>query len=364
MARMARGLACTAVLSSVAGCCLVGASRRRVRRSTDLSGPDAAQWRGYMTIGGIGQYVQVRGHDRHNPVVLWVHGGPGYPLTYLSRHYQQGLEERYTVATWEQRGSGRTHRHGRGTTQPELTLELLLSDMDELVDRLRSEYGRGRVVLLGQSWGTVLATEYLQRHPGKVSAYIGTGQVVDFKQGKIEAAHAATALSDRQTAMRLEEDARSFAQTESVDDMDAIRLERMVVDSLKPLRGDRELSGMQQLWFGLTSPDFTMQDLRWLLAASDSERIIRSQRELVNYMYYRYRLADITIPDTIPVCFIQGQSDWITPSMMVRDLCRSMPNHDRRYIEIAGAGHTPFLDNPTAFNIQATRFLDTYRTDL
>lgn len=60
----------------------------------------------YIKIGGIEQFLQIRGEDRGNPVILWPHGGPGFPLTYLTYYYQSGLEKDYTIACWEQRGCG------------------------------------------------------------------------------------------------------------------------------------------------------------------------------------------------------------------------------------------------------------------
>ena len=47
----------------------------------------------YITINGIEQYLQIRGEDRNNPIILWLHGGPGFPLTYLTYYYQTALEK-------------------------------------------------------------------------------------------------------------------------------------------------------------------------------------------------------------------------------------------------------------------------------
>lgn len=136
----------------------------------------------YITIGGIEQYLQIRGEDRDNPIILWLHGGPGFPLTYLTYYYQPALEKDYTIACWEQRGCGRTFYRNKGGGN--LTIEQLLADTDEVIDYLRERFGQEKIIIIGQSWGTVLGMDYINIHPEKVAAYIGVGQVTNFSQGK------------------------------------------------------------------------------------------------------------------------------------------------------------------------------------
>ena len=143
----------------------------------------------YVEIGGIEQYLQIRGEDQDNPIVLWLHGGPGFPLAYLSCYYQKDLEADYTIVCWEQRGCGRTYY--KNNDSGELTTDRLVADMDELVDYLCERFQKDKIIIMGQSWGTVLGVKYLNENPQKVAAYIGIGQVTEFKQGKIYSAQAA-----------------------------------------------------------------------------------------------------------------------------------------------------------------------------
>lgn len=165
------------------------AARFRNAALTRITAAQGVQENAYITLGSIEQYVQIRGEDRRNPVILWLHGGPGFPLTYMTGHYQTELEHDYTIAVWEQRGCGRTLYHNPDASNP--TVDQLLSDLDELVDYLRKRFDRRTIILVGQSWGTVLATDYIHRHPRKIAAYIGVGQITDFLSGKILAAQQA-----------------------------------------------------------------------------------------------------------------------------------------------------------------------------
>ena len=122
---------------------------------------DGVQEAAYLPIGGIEQYIRVRGRSRANPVLLVLHGGPGSTLGATACRWQGALEAAFTVVHWDQRGSGNTYY--RDPAAPPPTVERLLSDLDELVDALRARYGRDRLFLLGHSWGSLLGGLYALR---------------------------------------------------------------------------------------------------------------------------------------------------------------------------------------------------------
>lgn len=317
----------------------------------------------YVIIGGIEQFLQIRGEDRDNPVILWLHGGPGFPLTYLTYYYQSGLEKDYTVAYWEQRGCGRTSF--RNKDNGNITMEQLLADTDEVVDYLRKRFGKDKIILIGQSWGTVLGMEYLNVHPEKLSAYLGVGQVTDFLQGKIhaaeKAARIAVAKGDRNDAEFLERSAERLSRTRDIEKLDVASLERMVITSTKYLKHKGKMSGIKQMFTALTSPQMLWSDVKWLLFASRTKNIIASQKNLVNHMYFQFDVMAMNRSYDIPICYIQGDNDWITPTDLVRDYHETFTADKKEMITISGAGHTPFLDNPKRFCDAVKAFLSNYK---
>lgn len=168
---------------------------------------DGVQEAAYLPIGGIEQYIRVRGRSRANPVLLVLHGGPGSTLGATACRWQGALEAAFTVVHWDQRGSGNTYY--RDPAAPPPTVERLLSDLDELVDALRARYGRDRLFLLGHSWGSLLGGLYALRRPEKLSAWLPVSQMVDFKRS--EQVSAAEAIRRARGAGR-EEDAERLAQ--------------------------------------------------------------------------------------------------------------------------------------------------------
>lgn len=305
----------------------------------------------YITIGGIEQYVQIRDENRNNPIILWLHGGPGFPLTYLTYYYQAALEKDYTVVCWEQRGCGRTFY--RNEENGNLTIEQLLVDTDNVIDYLRERFGQEKIIIIGQSWGTVLGMDYINIHPEKVAAYIGVGQVTDFSQGKIYAAdnavQMAVANGNNEDVEFLERCIKKLSKTESVEKLDVKSLEEMIITSTKYLKCNGEMSGIEQIFAAITSPEMSWNDVKWFLFASDTQNIVASQNNLVNYMYFQFDVMDLSKKYDIPICFIQGDNDWITPTDMVTDYYSCISAKKKEMFTIDNAGHTPFLDNSEQF---------------
>jgi pimeloyl-ACP methyl ester carboxylesterase len=125
-----------------------------------------------IELGGFPQAVLLRGVDRRNPVLLYVHGGPGSAQLPVARHYSDELERHFVVAHWDQRGAGASCD---GVDWGTVTLEQIVADAIELAEKL----GNGQqIVLLGHSWGSLVGALAVQRRPGLFLAYVGTGQLV------------------------------------------------------------------------------------------------------------------------------------------------------------------------------------------
>ncbi len=137
----------------------------------------------FLKIGGVDQWVMIRGENVANPILILLHGGPGFPETNLFRHFNSSLERTFTVVYWEQRGTGKSF--STALPDAEMTIDRFVRDLDELVDFVRARLKKRRVAILGHSWGSALGTLYAARHPDKVSAYVGTGQIGDLQASEL-----------------------------------------------------------------------------------------------------------------------------------------------------------------------------------
>ena len=131
----------------------------------------------YVKIGGIDQWIQIRGEDRDNPVILFVHGGPGGSTIPMSSGWQP-WEKYFTIVQWDQRGAGRTFRTTGESIATTMTLAQMTRDGVEVAEYLRAHLHKDRIILIGHSWGSFLGIHIVKQRPDLFHAFVGTGQVV------------------------------------------------------------------------------------------------------------------------------------------------------------------------------------------
>jgi pimeloyl-ACP methyl ester carboxylesterase len=127
----------------------------------------------------------VRGNDRRNPILLYVHGGPGAAEMVEAYGYQRPWEDFFTVVQWDQRGAGKTYASNTPEAMaPGMTIEGMVRDAEEMIGYLRRMYGKEKIFLLGHSWGSVVGATIAHRHPEWLHAYIGAGQIADMRESE------------------------------------------------------------------------------------------------------------------------------------------------------------------------------------
>ncbi|WP_291960288.1 alpha/beta fold hydrolase [Maribacter sp.] len=141
----------------------------------------------YVSIGGIEQWVSISGNDTNNPVVLLVHGGPGSTMSYYKENVYAGWMKEYTIVHWDQRGSGKTFGINRPKemnndfyTNNLLSFEQMANDGIAVSEYVLNRLDKSKLILIGTSWGSILATQMAQKNPDLFHAYLGHAQFVNF----------------------------------------------------------------------------------------------------------------------------------------------------------------------------------------
>jgi pimeloyl-ACP methyl ester carboxylesterase len=130
-----------------------------------------------ITIGGIKQYVRIKGKDSSKPLLLFLHGGPGSSVLNKADHMTGKLQQQFVVVHWDQRETGETLRLNK-SSQP-LTLRLFYDDTHDLIDSLLKRFQRPKLYLAGYSWGSALGFHIADKYPGLLYAYIGISPVIN-----------------------------------------------------------------------------------------------------------------------------------------------------------------------------------------
>ncbi len=129
-----------------------------------------------VEIGDTRQALLINGKNPDNPVLLYLHGGPGFPMLPFVPFSEsmQKLEKKFTIVYWEQRGTGKSFDNALAIES--MNIEQFISDTREIVEFIREKMGVEKVFLWGHSWGSNLGAIYASRYPETLHAYISTGQ--------------------------------------------------------------------------------------------------------------------------------------------------------------------------------------------
>src|SRR5262244_1562111 len=187
--RAARAFAAVLVTLAVAGSaadeplpksCSRAEATKIIAEARRIVNPGGVEQLEKVQIGGIDQWVSIRGTDRRNPVLLYIHGGPGYVSIPMSWWFTRGLEEYFTVVEGSLRTEGKTYL----LTDPAkiastVTTEQMIGDVEEMAGWVRREFGKDKIFVLGHSYGSFLGLQVAQRHPAWFYAYIGVCQSIN-----------------------------------------------------------------------------------------------------------------------------------------------------------------------------------------
>ena len=294
----------------------------------------------YETIGGTQQWIQIRGRDRSNPVILWLNGGPGFS-TIPQTFFHVPLEKDFTVVMWDQRGEGKSYAFTGPSIASTMTIEQMAADGVELAGFLKQHLDVERIVIMGHSWGSILGVRMAQMRPDLFSAYIGTGQVVDLRE-----------------AMALEYPsilgmARNSENHQAVKELEAAGPPPYgkADDYIIPIRWANAFDAVAPAEPGRRHPLAALWAYVRLFVLTDKsvrEGIAFSQNLMLEPM------LDEVVPELgtdfeIPVFFIQGSEDKLSPTSMVRQYYDSISAPDKKMIVLDDAGHLAILRNRSLF---------------
>lgn len=139
----------------------------------------------HVEINGIQQGMFILSQNKQNPILLFVHGGPGMPEYFLFEQYATDLADYFTVCLWAQRGAGLSY--SSDIPLETLTVEQFVEDTIAVTKYLSQQFQQEKIFLMAHSWGTFFAIQAAQRAPQLYHAYIGMAQIVNVVESEKEA---------------------------------------------------------------------------------------------------------------------------------------------------------------------------------
>jgi len=305
-----------------------------------------------LRVGGIEQWVSVRGTDRKNPVLLYIHGGPGYVSIPMSWWFSRGLEEYFTVVQWDQRGAGKTYLlTDPDKIVPTLTTERMISDVEEMAAWARREFGKDKIFVLGHSYGSFLGLQFAQRHPEWLYAYIGVCQSINGpeneRRGWSFAMDAARQTGNSEAAHELESIAPYAAPGKPAPIKDLYVQRKWVgyFGGVMAYRTNNRADGdLSQL-----SPDYS---------DSDVEHIWDGNKFSTPYL-----LPDLVASDlssvakiAVPLILIEGRHDRNVNSDIAADWFEKVKAPKKQLIWFEHSGHMPMTEEPGKFLLSLVQY--------
>lgn len=265
-------------------------------------------------IGGIDQWLNVRGQDRENPIILFVHGGPAAPVTPTMWQFQRPIEEYFTVVHWDQRGAGKTYGEADPeAVAPTIRIERYVDDAIEVAEHVRKRYGKRKLILMGHSWGTIVGMGAALKRPDLFHAYVGIGQVISTRENERISYEYALA----QAKLHRNDEALKELQSIAPYPGDApITRERIIVARKWPQHygGLSAYRSRSTYYFGgpLLSPDYDAEQVK----AIDQGSLLTLGRLLPEFVQVDFSQVK-SFP--IPVVMFLGRHDYTTPTQPTVD---------------------------------------------
>lgn len=131
----------------------------------------------YIDVNGTKQWISIYGEDIDNPVLLYLHGGPGSSTSHLDYVITRKWADVYTIVTWDQGNCGKSYNIEQKDVT--LTKDLFLTDGKEVTEYVLDYLSKDKLTILGHSWGSIYGANLVLEYPEYYECFIGAGQLVD-----------------------------------------------------------------------------------------------------------------------------------------------------------------------------------------
>jgi pimeloyl-ACP methyl ester carboxylesterase len=294
-----------------------------------------------VEINGVEQGMFIKGRDTSNPVLLWVHGGPGMPDYFLTEQYPTVLEDLFTIVWWDQRGAGLSYDP---EIPPEtMTVEQFIADTIAVTDYLRERFDQDKIFLLGHSWGSFIGIQSAARAPERYRAYIGMAQMVHQLESEKLAYDYMLAVYRQRGDTEMVEDLEN-APVDMLDGTPQAYLE--VRDKAMHRLGIGTTHDMTSVVTGILLPswkfpEFTIREKAGLWRGRAFSRSFGLWEQFI-----RVDLAEVVPKLDLPVYLVHGVYDYTCSFTLAQDYFRELSAPVKGFYRFDESAHSPLLEEP------------------
>ncbi len=300
-----------------------------------LPKPQALDEERFVRLGGIEQWITIKGRSCANPVVLFLHGGPGNTMSPYADAIYGDWQDAFTLVQWDQRSAGKTFGRNPGSADQELTVEQMAQDGIELASYLTRYLGTQKVILVGGSWSSILGVHMALSRPDLLHAYVGVGQIVEYHENEAAMYRKLIGLA------RAAEDGKSVAALEAVGPPPWTNPRNFgIVRRATRVYEAKTTTPAPESWWTPAAQYTTPQALADYEGGED-----HSYLQFVGYagngMYSRVDLPKLGTRFAIPVFLLQGAEDLVTTAEVSKRYFDTIQAPRKDYVLLDRTGHDP-----------------------
>jgi pimeloyl-ACP methyl ester carboxylesterase len=299
-----------------------------------------------IQLGGITQWIRIRGTDASNPVLLLMQQGPGLPIINDVSRLERllGLEDAFTVIYWDQRGTGLSSASLRTNSHRfEISVARMVDDTVTLLELLHDRFG-GKTFVAGFSFGATYAAYAAVRRPELVAALIAVGMDIDVPAAENNAYTFALDAA-RQRGHR-----RAIRQLEGIGPPPHTTSKQLITRA----RWVANFGGV------VTNANFNSQFRGFLLSLVRSPdysaaAVIRTFRGIgASQAALLPQLASTDLVRTmprldVPLVMAQGRLDQVAPGEAAQRFHDSLTAPSKQLTWFERSAHSPHLEEPAKF---------------
>lgn len=285
-----------------------------------------------IKVGGRSQTLLIRGTNKDNPIILFLHGGPGLAQICYARKYQSKLEDNFLVVNWDQRGSGKSYSFFMD--KDNFTKNQIVEDAKEVIEYLCKNYGKDKIILIGHSWGTELGMDIIKSDSSRILAYVGVGQVVNQKEGERISYQYAIDLAKQNQDSSAVSDLESMYNATDKDVIKSTLEKENIIKKYSPFKDDINVTN-DVIKGCLFSPESNGIDAIKYACGNrlSAEKLWGTNNEF--NLFNDIRKIDI------PVYFCAGRYDYTTPSVLVEKYYEMLEAEHKEFIWFENSAHFP-----------------------
>lgn len=297
----------------------------------------------FVSVNGIDHFLLHYPKAVGTPVLLYLHGGPGQVESLFAYELDEVWGDMFTHVHWDQRGAGKTLRRNKKLGMPE-TAEQMLDDLHGIVEYLQHKYQVDKVVILGHSWGSLLGSLYVKRHPENVLSYVGVGQVVSMMENERTGFQKTLAMARKAGNKKHIQALEHMGDYPPSDPKLLLKL-LLKVRKIQEAYDNGSVSGSglgEVLKTMRRSPSFQWGDLISFM------RVMNVNRPLYLQLL-SFDIGDFPSRYEVPVHYILGEMDTITPATLAKVYYETIDAPHKTLTIIPKAGHNPVHECPKEF---------------